>query len=415
MSAAAAKSAAAELPAPKVRRLPAWTRRNIAWRALPETYFTVLVHELSPAAFALAGLMLCLAGEEEHCDATQAKLAKLLKVHLVTVQEALDEMERAGAIAKRKEGARKLYDLLVDNWRNVRSKPRPKVEEMPAPEEPDATEPAADAARKPLQSVSIARGKTRDIAIPPAITCRAVRCANESAFAIAVEARIIAGEQPGADTIELAIREKSAISQHAPDANKGVNPERPSEKTGCLDELNALRDMLNRALGAHLGFVPDNDLAAIGTALNGCPIDHLARRLHQRRAMLTGGKGTWGGVLLLARDASSAFAAASATPPASPAAAPERAAPSAEDDAAYEAHCNQLFERWWGEQSLDEQAALNERHRDAVYQQFAGTRYWPKAQLADTIRASIRAEALKTLAPAFDEFLRRPKAKGASA
>jgi len=54
MSAAAAKSAAAELPVPKVRRLPAWTRRNIAWRALPETYFTVLVHELSPAAFALA-------------------------------------------------------------------------------------------------------------------------------------------------------------------------------------------------------------------------------------------------------------------------------------------------------------------------------------------------------------------------
>lgn len=405
---------AAELPVPKVRRLPAWTRRNIAWRALPETYFTVLVHELSPAAFALAGLMLCLAGEDEHCDATQAKLAKLLKVHLVTVQEALDEMERAGAIAKRKEGARKLYDLLVDNWRNVRSKPRPKVEEMPALEEPDATEPAADAARKPLQSVSIARGKTRDIAIPPAITCRAVRCANESAFPLDVEARIIAGEQPGADTIELAIREKSAISQHAPDANKGVNPERPSEKTGCLDELNALRDMLNRALGAHLGFVPDNDLAAIGTALNGCPIDHLARRLHQRRAMLTGGKGTWGGVLLLARDASSAFAAASSAPPA--AAQPEPlSSATAADEAAYDAHRDQLFEGWWDEQPAAEREKLTKRYVLGLRKTHPVAAFWTAEQMEQTVRGLIRAEALKTICPTFDEFLRRPKAKGASA
>mgnify|MGYP000906930514 CR=1 FL=1 len=420
MSAAAAKSAAAELPVPKVRRLPAWTRRNIAWRALPETYFTVLVHELSPAAFALAGLMLCLAGEDEHCDATQAKLAKLLKVHLVTVQEALDEMERAGAIAKRKEGARKLYDLLVDNWRNVRSKPRPKVEEMPALEEPDATEPAADAARKPLQSVSIARGKTRDIAIPPAITCRAVRCANESAFPLDVEARIIAGEQPGADTIELAIREKSAISQHAPDTNTGVKPESPSQMTGCLDpqnapsELNSLREMVNRALGAHLGFVTDEDLRAIGTALNGCPIDQYARRLHQRRGMFTGGKGTWGGALLIAQDCAKAFAAASAPPPA--AAAPEPLPTiTAADEAGYEAHCDALFERWWNAQPAAEQAKLTKRHTLQVNAQYMGTRYWPAQQLADTIRSSIRAEALKSLAPAFDDFLRRPKAKGASA
>lgn len=415
MSAAAAKSAAAELPAPKVRRLPAWTRRNIAWRALPETYFTVLVHELSPAAFALAGLMLCLAGEDEHCDATQAKLAKLLKVHLGTVQEALDELERAGAIAKRKEGARKVYDLLVDEWKGVKCRPRPKVEEMPAPEEADANEPAADAPRKPLQSVSIARGKAREIAIPPAITCRAVRCANESAFPLDVEARIIAGEQ-GADTIELAIREKSAISQHAPDANKGVNPERPSEKTGCLDELGALRDMLNRALGAHLGFVPDSDLAAIGAALDGCPIDQYARRLHTRRSMFTGGEGTWGGALLLARDCAKAFAAAtSAAPPATaPPAAP--AHPTADDEAAYTAHCDALFERWWGEQTTEEHTKLNSRHRDIVYKQFAGARYWPKAQLAETIRGSIRAEALKSLAPPFDAFLRgRAKAKGAGA
>ena len=414
MSAAAAKSAAAELPAPKVRRLPAWTRRNIAWRALPETYFTVLVHELSPAAFALAGLMLCLAGEEEYCDVMQSKLAKLLKMHLVTVGEALDELERAGAIAKRKVGNRKVYDLLVDNWRNVRSKPRPKVEEMPALEEPDATEPAADAARKPLQSVSIARGKTRDIAIPPAITCRAVRCANESAFPLDVEARIIAGEQPGADTIELAIREKSAISQHAPDANKGVNPERPSEKTGCLDELNALRDMLNRALGAHLGFATDDDLRAIGTALNGCPIDQYARRLHQRRSMFTGGKGTWGGALLIAQDCAKAFAAASTPPPAS--AAPEPiATATAADEAAYEAHCDALFERWWNAQPAAEQAKLTKRHTSQVNAQYSGTRYWPKEQLADTIRRSIRAEALPAIAESFDEFLRRPKAKGASA
>lgn len=417
MSAAAAKAtAAAELPAPKVRRLPAWTRRNIAWRALPETYFTVLVHELSPAAFALAGLMLCLAGENEHCDATQAKLAKLLKVHLVTVQEALDELERAGAIAKRKEGARKLYDLLVDNWAKVRSKPRPKVEEMPAPEEADASEPAAEAPRKPLQSVSIARGKAREIAIPAAITCRAVRCANESAFPLDVEARIIAGEQPGADTIELAIREKGAVSQHAPDASKGVNPERPSQKTGCLDELSALRDMLNRALGAHLGFVPEQDLAAIGTALNGCPVDHLARRLHQRRAMFTGGKGTWGGVLLLARDASSAFAAASSPP--APAAAPTPTEPAdlsatIARQEAYEAHCEQLFDAWWEAQPAQDRAKLAKRHTGVILAQFAGAKFWPAAQLADSVHAAIRAEALKTIAPSFREFA-AAKAKGAS-
>lgn len=414
MSAAAAKSAAAELP--KVRRLPAWTRRNIAWRALPETYFTVLLHELSPAAFALAGLMLCLAGEEEHCDATQAKLAKMLKVHLVTVQEALDELERAGAIAKRKEGARKVYDLLVDNWKNVRSKPRPKVEEMPAAEEADTIEaPAAAAPRKPLQSVSIARGKARDIAIPPAITCRAVRCANESAFPLDVEARIIAGEQ-GADLIELAIREKSAISQHAPDANKGVNPERPSEKTGCLDELFALRDMLNRALGAHLGFVPDHDLAAIGTALNGCPIDHLARRVHQRRSMLTGGKGTWGGVLLLARDCAKAFAAASVPQTVQPAPASEPVSATIARQEEYEAHCEQLFAAWWEAQTAQERAKLAKRHTGVILAQFAGAQFWPAAQLAESVHAAIRAEALKTIAPSFREFAAAStKAKGASA
>ncbi|MBK8200282.1 MAG: hypothetical protein IPK75_18200 [Acidobacteria bacterium] len=417
--ASAATTAAAELPAPKVRRLPAWTRRNIAWRAIPETYFTVLARELSPAAYSLAGLMICLAGEEEFCDVLQSRLAKLLKMHTVTVGEALDELERAGAIAKRKVGARKVYDLLVDAWKNVKCRPRPKVEEMPAAEEAEATEPAADAPRKPLQSVSIARGKTREIAIPAAITCRAVRCANESAFPLDVEARIISGEQPGADTIELAIREKSAISQHVPDASKGVKVESPSQMTGCLDpqnapsELNSLREMVNRALGAHLGFVTDEDLRAIGTALNGCPIDQYARRLHQRRGMFTGGKGTWGGALLIAQDCAKAFAAASTPPPA--AAQPEPLPTvAAADEAAYEAHCDQLFEAWWNAQSPDEQAKLNEQHRDAVYKQFAGTRYWPKAQLAETIRRSIRVEALKTLAPAFDEFMRRPRAKGAS-
>lgn len=419
MSAAAAKSAAAELPAPKVRRLPPWTRRNIAWRALPETYFTVLVHELSPAAFALAGLMLCLAGEEEYCDVMQSKLAKLLKMHLVTVGEALDELERAGAIAKRKVGNRKVYDLLVDTWKSVKCRPRPKVEEMPAAEEAEASEPAADATRKPLQSVSIARGKARDIAIPAAITCRAVRCANESAFPLDVEARIIAGEQ-GADLIELAIREKSAISQHAPDANKEVKPETPSHLTGYLSELNPLREMLNRALGAHLGFVPDNDLAAIGTALNGCPIDHLARRLHQRRAMLVGGKGTWGGVLLLARDASSAFAAASSMPatPAAPSPAPVELA---EDRRAeYEAHCERQAQAWLDALAPEARNKLLAEKTREIKRQFAAAAYWSPKQIEEQAERLALGEWLKTASlPTYEEFctktVQNAKAKGAGA
>ena len=412
--ASAATAAAAELPAPKVRRLPAWTRRNIAWRAIPETYFTVLVHELSPAALALAGLMVCLAGEEEFCDALQSKLAKLLKMHSATVQEALDELERAGAIAKRKVGTRKVYDLLVDQWPKVKCSPRPKVEEMPAAAEAEDA-PAAEAPRKPLQSVSIARGKTREIAMPAAVTCRAVRCANESAFPIDVEARIIAGVDAAGDTIELAIREKAVIDSSFAE-NTALKPDKPSQMTGFPE----LRNMLNRALGAHLGFVPEDDLRAIGAALDSAPIDHLARRLHQRRAMLEGGKGTWGGVLLLARDCAKAFAAASAaSTPTPPAAAP---APTEPDVAttiarqeAYEAHCEQLFSRWWEAQTAQDRATLAKRHTSAILKQFSVAKFWPAAQLAESVHAAIRAEALKTIAPSFREFAASAKAKGASA
>lgn len=417
MSASAAKAAAAELPAPKVRRLPAWTRRNVAWRALPETYFTVLARELSPAAFALAGLMVCLAGEEEYCDALQSKLAKLLKMHLATVQEAVDELERAGAIVARKVGKRNVYDLLIDAWPKVRCNPRPnprpKVEEMPAADEAEDA-PAAEAPRKPLQCVSIARGKAREIAMPAAVTCRAVRCANESAFPLDVEARIIAGVDDAGDTIELAIREKAVIDSSFA-ANKEVNTSIPSQMTGYQE----LRSMLNRALGAHLGFVPDEDLRAIGSTLDGCPIDHLARRLHQRRAMLEGGKGTWGGVLLLARDCAKAFAAAASTStPPPPAAAPTPSEPDVSATIArqeeYEAHCEALFEVWWQEQSAQERAKLAKRHTGVILAQFAGAKFWPAAQLADSVHAAIRAEALKTIAPSFREFA-AAKAKGASA
>jgi len=409
MSASAAK-AAAELPAPKVRRLPTWTRRNIAWRALPETYFTVLARELSPAAFALAGLMVCLAGEEEFCDALQSKLAKLLKMHLATVQVAVDELERAGAIAARKVGKRNVYDLLIDAWPKVRGNPRPKVEEMPSAAEAE-DEAAAEAPRKPLQSVSIARGKTREIAMPAAVTCRAVRCANESAFPIDVEARIIAGDDAAGDTIELAIREKAAIDSSFA-ANRAVNPTIPSQMTGYPE----LRNMLNRALGAHLGFVPDDDLRAIGAALDPAPVDHLARRVHQRRAMLQGGKGTWGGVLLLARDCAKAFAAASASTPPSSAAAPtptelDVSATIARQEA-YEAHCEQLFDAWWEAQSAQERAKLAKRHTGVILAQFSGAKLWPAAQLAESVHAAIRAETLKAIAPSFREFA-AAKAKGA--
>ena len=414
MSRASAATAAAELPAPKVRRLPSWTRRNIAWRAIPETYFTVLVHELSPAALALAGLMVCLAGEEEYCDALQSKLAKLLKMHSATVQEALYELERAGAIAKRKVGTRKVYDLLVDQWPKVKCSPRPKVEEMPAAAEAeDAPAPAAEAPRKPLQSVSIARGKTREIAMPAAVTCRAVRCANESAFPIDVEARIIAGGDAAGDTIELAIREKAVIDSSFA-ANTALKPDKPSQMTGFQE----LRTMLNRALGAHLGFVPEDDLRAIGAALDSAPIDHLARRLHQRRAMLEGGKGTWGGVLLLARDCAKAFAAASASTPSSPAAAPAPAEPDVSAtiarQEAYEAHCEQLFDAWWEAQSAQERAKLAKRHTGVILAQFSGAKLWPAAQLAESVHAAIRAETLKAIAPSFREFA-AAKAKGAGA
>ena len=111
------------------------------------------------------------------------------------------------------------------------------------------------------------------------------------------------------------------------------------------------------------------------------------------------------------------MSAASAAPPASPAAAPERAAPSAEDEAAYTAHCDALFERWWGDRDEDERSRLNASAKREIVARFAAAKYWPPAQLAETVRQSIRAEALKTIAPTFADFLRggRAKAKGASA
>ena len=409
----AASHAAAEPPiAPRIRRLPAWTRRRNPYCAIPEVFFTHVAPEVSPAALQTLGYMVFLAGEEEFVSAAQDMLAKKLKMHVNTVQACLDELERAGAIAVRKQGKRNVYDLLVDEWRKVKCRPRPKDEEIAEAAAEDAAEaPAADVPRKPLQSMRLKMGESRAIKLPPTVTCRTVRCENHSNFPIDIEARYV--EQPGEDSLlELAISEKANIDKSFVE-NAAVNQMIPSETAGYQE----LRQMLNRALGAHLGFVPEDDLRAIGNALDRCPIDHLARRLHQRRSMFTGGKGTWGGVLLLARDCAKAFAAAS-TPAPAPAPQPEPLlAATAEDEAAYNAHCDRLVETWWVEQTSDEQAKLNDRHRDAVYKQYAGTRYWPKAQLAETIRGSIRAEALKTLAPTFEDFLRRGRAmaKGAGA
>jgi hypothetical protein len=74
-----------------------------------------------------------------------------------------------------------------------------------------------------------------------------------------------------------------------------------------------------------------------------------------------------------------------------------------------------LFERWWGDRDEDERSRLNASAKREIVARFAAAKYWPPAQLADSVQQSIRAEALKTIAPTFEEFLRRPKAKGASA
>lgn len=405
----AASHAAAEPPtAPRIRRLPAWTRRRNPYCAIPEVFFTHVAPEVSPAALQTLGYMVFLAGEEEFVSAAQDMLAKKLKMHVNTVQACLDELERAGAIAVRKVGKRNVYDLLVDEWRKVKCRPRPKVEEIgDATAEAAEDAQAADVPRKPVGAFRLKRGEARAINLPPAVTLRTVRCENRSSFPIEIEAKL--GED---SLLQLEISEKAGIDKRL-DENTAVKSAIPSETAG----YQALREMLNRQVGSHLGFVPDDDLRAIVSALDRCPIDHLARRILQRRAMFSGGNGTWGGVLLLARDCAKAFAAAS-LPTAPPAPASEPAhVPTAEDEAAYTAHCEEIFTQWWAAKSPDDQANLNEQHRDAVYKQYAGTRYWPKTQLAEIIRGSIRAEALKTIAPTFEDFLRgrQAKAKGAGA
>lgn len=407
MTRASASTAAAEPPTqPRARRLPAWTRRRNPWSAVPEVFWTHVAVEVSPAALVVCGYLLYSAVDEEFAQVQQAELAKKLKMHPNTVQGALDELERAGAIAVRKVGKRNVYDLLVDEWRKVKCRPRPKVEEIaPAEDEEAAEAPAANVPRKPLSSIRLKTGESRAIKLPPTVTCRTVRCENRSEFPIGIEARFVG--EPGQDAeLELEITEKAVIDTGSV-ANTALKPTIPSQMTGYPE----LRAMLNRLLGAHLGFVPDDDLRSIGDALRETPIDHLARRVHQRRSMLTGGKGTWGGVLLLARDCAKAFAAASVAQTA--ASEPDVSATIAREQA-YEAHCNQLFDEWWEAQSAQERAELAKRHTGVILEQFAGAKFWPAAQLAQSVHAAIRAEALKTIAPSFREFA-AVKAKGASA
>lgn len=406
---AAASHAAAEPPtAPRVRRLPAWTRRRNPYCAIPEVFFTHVAPEVSPAALQTLGYMVFLAGEEEFVSAAQDMLAQKLKMHVNTVQACLDELERAGAIAVRKMGKRNVYDLLVDEWRKVKCRPRPKVEEIAEPAAEDAAEtPSAEVPRKPLQSLRLKRGESRAINLPPTVTCRTIKCENNSNFPIDIAARYV--EQPGQEALlELAISEKAAIDTSFVE-NAPVNQPIPSETAGYQE----LRQMLNRALGAHLGFVPEDDLRAIGNALDRCPIDNLARRLHQRRSMFTGGKGTWGGVLLLARDCAKAFAAASEVPTSAQPAAPE--SPNREEE--YRAHCNDLAERWLDRLSpLDRLRMLAAKTRE-IKRQYAAAQFWPAELIREQAEALLRGEALKRAdVPTYEDFCAAaPKAKGAGA
>lgn len=402
----ASATAAAEPPTqPRARRLPPWTRRRNPWHAVPEVFWTHVAAEVSPAALVVCGYLLYAAADEEFAQVQQAELAKKLKLHDNTVQSALDELERAGAIAVRKVGKRNVYDLLVDDWRKVKCRPRPKVEEIAPAEDEEAADapPAANVPRKTLSSIRLKTGESGAIKLPPTVTCRTVRCENRSEFPIGIEARFV-----GDAELELEITEKAVIDTGSV-ANTALNPTIPSQMTGYPE----LREMLNRLLSAHLGPIPDDDLLAIGSTLDGCPIDHLARRVHQRRAMLHGGKGTWGGVLLLARDCAKAFAA-SVPQTVQPASDPDVSATIASQEA-YEAHCEQLFDAWWQAQSAQERAKLAKRHTSVILAQFANAQLWPAAQLAESVHAAIRAEALQTIAPSFREYAASAKAKGASA
>lgn len=394
-------SAAAALPSPRIRRLPPWTRRRNPYCAVPEVFWTHVAREVSPSALIVLGYLLFAAGEEEFSDLKQEELAKKLKMHGDTVQAALDELDRAGAIAKRKLGKRNLYDLLVDDWRKVKCRPRPKVEEMPAEiAEEESAEPTAEIPRKPLQSLRLKQGEARAINIPAAITCRTVRCENHSTFPLEIEARI--GED---SLLQLEISEK-ANNKRSSDDKSGLSQQIPGHFTGYPQ----LREMLNRSLGSALGLITENDLRSIGDALGETPMDHLARRIHQRRSLFSGGKGTWGGALLLAREVSHAFAAASSSTPATPS--PQIHTTSAEDEAAYNAHCEQLFASWWSNQSPAERDKSTKQRTREVLKLYPGAQLWQPEQLTDAVHRVIRAEALKLIAPTYEEFL-RPQAKGA--
>jgi len=410
MSAAAKAATLPRLRKP--RSLSPWAKEGkTPWFATP-VGFLHLARLVTPGASACAMVLLCAASEQEanEADVKQKTLAVEVDLDVDTVQAAISELEEIGAIRKRarleckKRGeSRFVYELLVGAWGALKPLPEPEAAE-PEAAEPEAAEPEAAEPEAPIAvpQVKIARNESKPLPIPAAAAAslRTYRCQNRSDFPIALDAKLT----NGCLSIDIFVENKVVVG-------------RPPGENTDLSRFAALRDMLNRALAPHLGFVPEHDLAAIGTALNGCPVDQLARRLHQRRAMFTGGKGTWGGALLIAQDCAKAFAAASAAPPASPAAAPERAAPSAEDEAAYTAHCDALFERWWGDRDEDERSRLNASAKREIVARFAAAKYWPPAQLAETVRQSIRAEALKTIAPTFADFLRggRAKAKGASA
>ncbi len=416
MSASAAK--AASLPRlRKPRNLSPWAKEGkTPWFATPVGYLH-LARLVTPSASATAMVLLCAASEQgaNEADVKQKSLAVEVALDVDTVQEAISELEEIGAIRKRarleckKRGeSRFVYELLVGNWGTLKPLPEAAAAEPEAAEpeaaEPEAAEPEAAEPEAMVARIKIARNEAKPIPLPRSVvtpSLKALQCKNLSEYPIAIDAKFANGSL----SIDVSVEKKRVIA------------EPPGENTDT-SRLVELRNMLNRALGAHLGFVPDDDLRAIGAALDPAPVDHLARRVHQRRAMLQGGKGTWGGVLLLARDCAKAFAAASASTPSSSAAAPtptelDVSATIARQEA-YEAHCEQLFDAWWTAQSAQERAKLAKRHTGVILAQFAGAQLWPAAQLAESVHAAIRAEALKSIAPSFREFA-AAKAKGASA
>jgi|GEM_PF-6538786 len=424
MSAASATAPAAA-PRKPIRRplqLPPWAKAGSTWFPTPVGLIHLLTI-LTPSAIAVLVNLLHAAWKQEanETDVKQAKLASDTSLDVDTVQASIDELEEIGAIRKRaklecrKKGeSRFFYELLVDDWAKLKALPvaeEPAAEEVA--EEPVAEEPVAEIA---VPQIKLGRNESKPIAIPAAAAShlKSYRCQNRSDYPIALDATL----KNGTLSIDIFVEKTEVVRRSHGEttvlSRADANPEAPPPALAELRQAE-LRQMLNRQLGPHLGFVTDFDLLQIGTALDGCPIDRYARRLHQRRALFTGGEGTWGGALLIAHDCAKAFAAATSAP-ATPAAQPP-AQPSPDRQIEYEAHCERL-----AQESLDalpdtaRKKLIAEKTRE-IKQRFQAAATWSAAMLRDQAERLARAEALKQAhVPTYAEFCAAaPKAKGAGA